>query len=313
MKVKRRMSHSRERDAPNHAEYKASRTAEFMALFRALESCRSPSTRLFNDPYAYSFLRPSLKCVVQLARVPLVGAVVPWFIDRRWPGARSSGVARTRLIDDYLSASIHDGIDQVVILGSGFDCRAYRAVDTAYVRVFEVDHPITLSLKKERLQRILGALPASVTYIGMDFNRQSLRRVMRDSGLAFKRRAFFIWEGVTNYLTEHAVDVVLRYVGSETAPGSRIVFTYVHKGLLDGSAVFEGTRHLWKTLQRAQEPWLFGIYPDHLHACLAARGLDLRENLGASAYRARYMGPSALQMKGYEFYRVAYAHVRARC
>jgi len=312
MKVKPHAPHDRERDYPNHAAHKASRTAEFMALFRALESSRRPSMRLFNDPFAYLFLRPSLKCVVQLARVPLLGAGVPWFIDRRWPGALSSGVARTRLIDDYLSTSLHDGIDQVVILGSGYDCRAYRAVDTAHVRVFEVDHPITLSRKKEKLRRILGALPTSVTYVGMDFNRQSLRQVMQDSGLAINRRAFFIWEGVTNYLTERAVDEIFRYLGSETAPESRIIFTYVHRGFLNGAVEFDGTRHLWKTLRRANEPWLFGIYPDCLPAYLAARGLDLRQDIGALAYRARYLGLSALQMKGYEFYRVAYAFVRAR-
>ena len=240
------------------------------------------------------------------------GARDAWLIDRRWSGARSSGVARTRLIDDYLSAALHDGIDQVVILGSGFGCRAYRAVDIEHVPVFEIDYPTTLTQKKERIRCILGTLPTNVAYVDMDLNRQSLRQVMQDPGLAFNRRSFFIWEGVTNYLTEQAVDDVLRYVGRETAPGSRIVFTYVHRGVLDDSAVFKGTPHLWKTLQRANETWIFGIYPDHLQAYLASRGLDLLEDMGASEYRARYMGPPAHQMKGYELYRIAYAHVRAQ-
>jgi len=288
--------------------YKPSQTAEFMALFRALESSRRPSTtKLFNDPFAYFFLRPSFKCAVQLSRVPRLGTVVPRFIDQRWPGARSSGIARTRLIDDYLSAALCAGIDQVVILGSGFDCRAYRLREMKEVHVFEVDYPITLLRKTNEMKRVLGALPSNLAYVSADFNTQSLGQIMRDSGFIANRRSFFIWEGVTNYLTGQAVGDALTYIGRETAPGSFIAFTYVHKGLLDGSKQFVGTYHLWKTLQRTGEPWTFGIYPTHLQACLGSRGLTLLEDLGASEYRERYMGSSAHTMQGYEFYRVAYA------
>jgi len=278
-----------------------------MALFRALESSRRPSKRLFIDPFAYRFLRPSLKISVVLSRVPLVGATVPWLIDKTWPGARSSGIARTRLIDDYLSAALHNGCDQIIILGAGFDCRAYRIAGIENSRVFEVDHPATLVKKKDELRRILGALPRHVVYVDMDFNHQSLGQVLLRAGFKANKRSFFIWEGVTNYLTEYAVDSTLRYMGMETAPGSCIVFTYVHKGVLDGSAMFEGTRHLWDTLRRSGEPWTFGLYPEHLRDYLAERGLDLMEDVGASEYRARYMASSSHYMKGYEFYRVACA------
>lgn len=288
-------------------EHTASRTAEYMALFRALESSRRPSKRLFIDPFAYHFLRPSLKVTVGLSRVPLIGATVLWLIDKTWPGARSSGIARTRLIDDYLSAALHNGFDQIVILGTGFDCRAYRIAGIENSRVFEVDHPATLAKKKEEVGHILGALPKHVVYVDIDFNHQSLRQVLLRAGFNANKRSFFIWEGVTNYLTEHAVDSTLWYIGMETAPGSCIIFTYVHKGALDGSAMFKGTRNLWDTLQRSGEPWTFGLYPEHLQDYLAERGLDLMWDVGASEYRARYMASSSHYMKGYEFYRVACA------
>jgi len=104
------------------------------------------------------------------------------------------------------------------------------------------------------------------------------------------------------------VDSTLSYVGG--VPGSRIVFTYVHRGVLDGSATFGGTRHVRNTLQRAGETWTFGFSPEHLQVYLAERGLDLIEDVGASEYRARYMGAAARRMKGYEFYRVAFARSR---
>jgi len=64
------------------------------------------------------------------------------------------------------------------------------------------------------------------------------------------------------------------------------------------------------TLQRAGETWTFGFYPEHLQVYLAERGLDLTEDVGASEYRARYMGAFGRRLKGYEFYRVAFAHSR---
>lgn len=113
---------------------KPSQTAEYAAFARAFESSRRRSaTRLFNDPFAYSFLRPRFKAAILLSRVPLLGAVERWFIEQGYRGELSSGVGRTRLIDDYLSASLHDGIDQVVILGAGFAVAltAYRPSNTS--------------------------------------------------------------------------------------------------------------------------------------------------------------------------------------
>jgi len=128
---------------------------------------------------------------------------------------------------------------------------------------------------------------------------------MDAAGFETATRTFCVWEGVTNYLTEEAVDATLRYFAT-TAPGSRLLFTYVHRGLLDGSAVFEGTRELVATLHRAGEPWTFGIDPARLQAFLAARGLALAADMGAADYRTRYLGQA---MRGYEFYRAAVAEV----
>ena len=104
----------------------ASRTAEQNALFRALESALPESRRLFEDPLASAFLTWPLALVARLAIVPGLRQFVPWYIDHRWPGVRSSVVARTRLIDDAITASLEEHTEQLVILGAGFDSRAYR-------------------------------------------------------------------------------------------------------------------------------------------------------------------------------------------
>src|SRR5262245_45761455 len=94
----------------------ASRTAEQNALFRALESSQPQNRRLFTDPLAQAFLTGPLALVARIARLPGPRQFVPWYIDRRWPGVRSSVVARTRLIDDAIAASLTVHIEQLVIL-----------------------------------------------------------------------------------------------------------------------------------------------------------------------------------------------------
>jgi len=283
-----------------------SRTAEFMALFRALEGCRPRGVRLFEDRFAMGFLRPAFRFVVDLSRLPFVGGAVSRFIDYRWPGARSSGVARTRLIDDLLADEIQRGVSQVVILGAGFDCRAYRIAGIEQARVFEVDHARTLASKQAHLTHLFGSLPPHVTFVACDFNRQRLADVMEASGLHADERTFFIWEGVTNYLTDEAVDATLRYASGVAARGSRIVFSYVHRGLLDGSVRFEGTEKLFRTLKEVGEPWTFGLDPGELPVYLGRRRFRLVLDLGASDYRRRYM-KDGHGMRGFEFYRVALA------
>jgi methyltransferase (TIGR00027 family) len=276
-----------------------------MALFRALESVGPPRTRLFHDPFAISFLRPALRAAVAASRTPVLGRLVPWLIDRRWPGARSSGVARTRLIDDALADAVRRGTRQVAILGAGFDCRAYRLPGLGGVRVFKVDHPQTQAAKRSWFERRFGHPPATVAFAAVDFDRQSLAEVLTAAGFDAAAASFFVWEGVTNYLSEPAVDSTLRFIGS-TAPGSRVLFTYVHRGLIDGTGSFPGTGGLARTLRRVGERWTLGFEPAEVPAYLAARGLRLIEDIGAREYRARYL-PGGAAISGYEFYRAALA------
>jgi methyltransferase (TIGR00027 family) len=227
-------------------------------------------------------------------------------IDWRWPGARPSGVARTRLIDDALAGALRDGVHQVALLGAGFDCRAHRLSGLARARVFEVDHPQTLAVKREQLRQRLGVLPERVAFVAVDFDRQRLEDALPAAGFDATRRTFFVWEGVTNYLTERAVDTTLRFIGA-AARGSLILFTYVHRGVLEDSEQFAGTRRLIRTLRRVGEEWTFGFHPSELPAYLETRGLRLMEDLGSLEYRARYLKPDSGVLNGYEFYRAALA------
>jgi methyltransferase (TIGR00027 family) len=239
--------------------------------------------------------------------VPGLRDVFTRLIDRHVPGARTSAIARTRLIDDLLTAATPD-VAQVVILGAGYDCRAYRIPALARLRVFEVDHPDTLERKRQRLGRALGALPSHIRFVGTDFDRRSAAEALAATDYDATSAAFFIWEGVTNYLSDAAVDATFRWIGG-AAPGSAVAFTYVHRRVLEEPSAFYGAERLLREVRELGEPWTFGFDPAETRDYLSARGLELVEDIGAADYRRRYLTDRGDDLRGYEFYRVAHARV----
>jgi methyltransferase (TIGR00027 family) len=278
-----------------------------MALFRALESAQPESRRLFHDPFAAMFVSTPLRQVVRWSAMPVLGPLLRRIIDRFWPGARSSGVARTRLIDDWIAVSIASGSHQLVVLGAGFDSRAWRMPVLAGLPVYEVDHAATAAEKRRRIAAVAGS-QSRVVSVALDFDRDRLPDALAACGFDPKRRTTVIWEGVTNYLTADAVRSVLAWVGA-LAPGSNLIFTYIHRGVLDDPTRFEGAAKILLAVASTGEPWTFGFLPAALSRCLLTHGLRLTEDLGADDYRARYFGADARRMRGYAFYRAALATV----
>jgi methyltransferase (TIGR00027 family) len=265
----------------------ASRTAEYVALFRAIESSLPAKRRLFEDSVAKEFLGARFGLLATLCRVPGAADLIAGYIDRRWAGARSSAV---------------------VILGAGFDARAYRLPGLSDVAVFEVDHPATLAKKRSVLRRASLDAPSRVRSVGIDFRSADLAPVMDAAGYSTQARTFILCEGVTNYLTEAAVDTTLRWC-ARAAAGSQLLFTYVHRAVLDDPGSFAGTERLFATLKKAGEQWTFGLEPGELAGFLEKRGLELEHDIGSSEYRARYLPQVTRIMRGYEFYRIAIARV----
>ncbi len=282
-----------------------SRTAQLVALYRALEHRERRRPRLFTDPFAHAFLRPSHRLLIHAARLPSVHAAVRRYADRRAPGARTSAIARTRFIDDRVRERVAAGARQLVVLGAGFDTRAHR-LDLARTTVFEVDTAEMQRAKRAVLASRLASDP--VRYVPVDFLRDDLGVALAAAGWDATQSTLVLWEGVTNYLTEPAVAAVLAWVGGMAGAGV-LVFTYVHAGLLDGTVTFDGGAAILHNVRTLGEPWTFGLDPAAVGEFVARFGLTLAEDLGADEYRARYL-PTAMPDRGYSFYRLAVAHGR---
>lgn len=196
-------------------------------------------------------------------------------------------IIRTRFIEERLEHAIRDGVSQVVILGAGFDTRAYRLVELLKAaRVFEVDQPSTQEYKKRRIRETGIEVPSNLTYVPVDFRHDKLGDVLADAGYDPSQRAFFIWEGVTMYLPEAAVEETLRWVAAQ-APGSTIIFDFVGAMVVkfmataDLNMLPEAARRAIERLRKlvAGEPWIFGVPDSGESEFLSKLGLELRETL----------------------------------
>ncbi|MFE7666268.1 class I SAM-dependent methyltransferase [Streptomyces celluloflavus] len=199
--------------------------------------------------------------------------------------------ARSRFAEDSLASAVTAGTRQAVILGAGLDTFACRNPHTG-LTVFEVDHPDTQEWKRQRMAAAGMAVPPSLAFAPVDFERDTLAAALHSAGLDRTRAAFFIWLGVTPYLTRDAVLTTLRFVAEHTAP-VHVVFDYY---LEPPSAMAPELRtaHEAATRRVAElgEPWLSYFTPDGLADELRAMRLTDIEDLPGPELLARYLdGP----------------------
>lgn len=280
------------------------------AALRAIESYRSEKERLFEDRFARGFMTPFWRGIIEVMRLPVIGTALLALRERQVPGTVGGIICRTRFIDDALRDALLKSLDQVVILGAGFDSRPYRIPDIGEVRVFEVDHPVVQAQKQTYLQQMLGMLPPHVVFVPIDFDEQDLEGEMAAAGFRTGCRTFFIWEGVTQYITSEAVNATLRYVSRTATSGSKIVFTYVHRGVIEGR--FEDAHKWMSAAQRAGVPWIFGLDPAEVAQYLSTRGLEIVDHVGASEYQERYLNPIGRQMNVFDIEKTVLAQVAER-
>jgi methyltransferase (TIGR00027 family) len=267
---------------------RSSKTAEQMALSRAIETRKVPQERICFDLYAERFLSGKYK--LPLFTRPLRYGVEK-LIESLFAGHHYYVIARTRYFDDFLQQRLSDSPEQLVILGAGYDSRAYRFADRlCKVTVFEVDHPATSAAKSLKVQNVLGDVKNSVIYVPVDFNVEKLADKLRQSGYKDRCKTIFLWEGVTPYLSAEAVDEVLQFILSSGGFGSAVLFDYIVKSLLDGTCDMRGARNEFEKMSRSAEPFTFGIVEGEAPLFLAARGFRDVVDVGAAELKARYFG-----------------------
>ena len=205
-------------------------------------------------------------------------------------------VVRSRFAEDELARSMSRGVSQFVILGAGLDTFAYRNPhgDSA-LRVFEVDYPATQEWNRQKLAAAGIAIPPSVTYAPVDFERQTLAEGLKLAGFEASKAAFFSWLGVTMYLTEDAVMNTFGFI-APTPAGGGVVFDYaVPRSSLNwvGRMALDALSH---RVAAAGEPFRTFFDPAALAERLRQIGFSHVEDLDTREINGRYFKDRADQL-----------------
>lgn len=285
----------------------ASETAVGPMTIVAAEQYEPEAQRLVQDTLAYRFLPGGVRPIVRLTRWRPMRNLLIGLTEKTAHGIWGSMLCRKRYIDDKIQESL-GAVDALVNLGAGFDTRAYRIPGLAALPVFEVDTPENIAAKQARLHALYGRIPAMVRLVPINFERQELAATLAEQGYRAEHRTFFIWEAVTQYLSEEAVRKTFDFL-AQAAAGSRLAFTYVRKDFIEGRNLY-GAAPTYERFRVKQQLWRFGMDPEQVGAFLSEYGWREVEQLGSAEFAARYLRPAGREIPVSEMERAVYAEKR---
>ncbi len=227
-------------------------------------------------------------------------------------GPYGNVILRTRYTEDALAEAVAAGVQQYVIIGAGFDSFILRQPAWAKdLTIIEIDHPASQAFKRQRLKECGIEVPGNAHFTPADLGKTTVRQALESSVYDPAKPAFFAWLGVTMYLTREENLGTLRSVAEVSAPGSEIVFSYMHQALFDSAgADVEGYDELESSVRAVGEPLVSGFNPDTLEADLQSVGLELHEGLTDADLEQRFDPERVNGLEGFEISLIARAGPR---
>lgn len=271
-----------------------SRTAHFVTLGRALADAGLSHVADFHDPTARVFLTEKGKR--SLAKTQLAARGGKRGIAADAARVMADMIAlRTAAIDNAVRDATA-GARQLVILGAGYDGRAWRMPELAGVKVFEVDHPATQGDKRAHLTE-LPSPKGIVTFVSMNFETDSLDMALQRAGHDRASPTCWIWEGVVMYLRHDAMRATLASIAKRSAPGSTLIVNYhtIHRRFF--------ARLMFRLIG---EPQISAWSPEEMAADLRSAGFVVREDSSITDWNARFAQGRAKVERGF-YMRVAVA------
>ena len=271
----RQVSPERRSGLQTPGQVRRSATAEIVCALRAAETLRPPGGRLIDDPYARHFLATDTYRLLTASRV--TAALSRRGFDRLYPGYLAIVLLRNRCYEAALRRALADGVEQVVLLGAGYDTTSLR-LRLGGATLFEVDAPPTQQAKREVIRRH-GLPDHGVRYVPCDFERDTLSERLREHGFDSRARSLVAWWGVSFFLSEAAVRQTMADVASLTAPGSLFMFDYLDSTVVDGTTAFRGARRARAAVARRGEAYRFGLARDEAGQLVTSSGFEVEQNL----------------------------------
>lgn len=212
-------------------DHAVSLTAHIVAYYRGLEGIFHPHDKLIDDPYA----------------LVLGGTIGQKFFDQHISSLNTTSekalirgndtqAARTRIIDDSLQSFVSDGINQIVVLASGLDARAWRLNfqpnANSKLKFFELDYQDVIDYKCTCLKKVAAVLPSDDTFehhfVAVDLADPRWSHLLLNTG-EFDPNQPTVWliEGLTMYLTEEQLRTLIAKVYALSAGGSKIIIDFM--------------------------------------------------------------------------------------
>ncbi len=263
-----------------------SKMAEGIAMQRFAESSKSENERICYDPYAIHFISPE---IIEFGmKYPEEAKAKIEMTEKLFPGLSSSIIARVRYFDDFIRKSINEGLEQLVILGAGYDTRTYRIDELNNIKVFEVDHPNTQSFKIEKIKEIFDFTHDNVIYVSIDFETETLSQKLFDYGYDGSKKTLFILEGLIMYIPPDVVSEILSFIVENSGKGSAVLFDYYPESVVDGTCKLEVGINIRNHLIQLGEPLQFGIKEDEIENFLIQFGFLEIKNITSEDYKKAY-------------------------
>jgi methyltransferase (TIGR00027 family) len=260
-------------------EQQPSETALFAALRRTLAHKEFKNEEFGPDYLAEYFLPPHFRFFLKFQRIR---ANTRNRLDGFLPGLTEYMIARTTYFDRRFVDALNSNTPQIVLLGAGYDSRAYRFANSNQgTRIFELDAAPTQDRKKECLRKARIEIPKDVTFVPIDFNQESPREALEKAGYQNNQRTLFIWEGVSYYLEVEAVNTTLAFVRQAAHHESAIAFDYTISISEENVDDYYGVREFAQSMKEhhANEELMFSIDEGEIESFLAQRGLKMVDHL----------------------------------
>ena len=269
-------------------------TAQGVAKQRLIESLAKPDKRIVYDPYADKF-------VLGASIIKLMGHKLSvWLTQKFAPGFHEHLISRTRFIDDLIEKSAAGEAEQYVILGAGYDLRAHRLALPPRLKIFEVDQPEVQLRKRAKLPKNLPN-SENLTYVGVDFNHQTLKEQLLNAGFDQNKTSVFTLEGVSQYISKGAINYTLEELAELTQKTSAILFiSYVDKLLNENPKTCFGEGYpnaekkaetIMRLASKVGEPWISFYSAEEIEDMLSQHGFSLTENKTLADLNALYFTP----------------------
>ena len=264
----------------------ASRTALLVAAIRA-SHLRWNHPPIFTDDYALQMTTPFWRLV---ATNRLLNRLIVHRLLRVFRPIHTENILRIRYAEDRLQEAVAAGAAQYVILGAGLDTFSLRQGELAErLRIYEVDHPASQAMKRDRLIAINGSVPANLVLVPVDFETDRLDEQLTGAGFDTGTPAFFSWLGTTYYLTREAIRDTLERITAVAATGSRIVLDYKYPRRLVPEQWLLFADKLDQFVAKRGEPMLSTFAPEELTAELERDGFTELDTVTPEEQARRYL------------------------